>query len=98
MDLEGRRGQAMATAEAQEGNNLERVLGVISANLGISLDDLSEDSDTDSVPGWDSLRHMSLVLALEDEFDVAFADADVVTKLLTVRGIIEAVNQLKQGC
>lgn len=87
----------MATADEQDGQTLEAVLGVMSVNLGVSVDDLSEDSDTDSVPGWDSLRHMSLVLALEEEFGVTFSDGDVVTKLLTVRGIVDAVDKLRDG-
>ena len=43
------------------------VLEVPAASIG-------EDSSTDTVPGWDSLRHMNLILALEEEFSVTIPD------------------------
>jgi acyl carrier protein len=45
------------------------VLGVEAASIGPA-------TDMDTVPSWDSLRHLTLVLALEDEFGVQIPDED----------------------
>jgi acyl carrier protein len=45
-------------------------------NVGIST--IDEDASPDTIETWDSLRHMSLVLALEEEFGVELTDDQVV--------------------
>lgn len=39
-------------------------------------EDLEENSSTNTIENWDSLNHMKLVLALEDEFGVQFEEAE----------------------
>ncbi len=43
---------------------------------------ITADASPDTVENWDSLRHMNLVLALEQEFDVELTD-DQVVEILT---------------
>ena len=38
---------------------------------------ISRDTTAAAVPGWDSLRHVSLVLAVERAFGVRFSSAEV---------------------
>lgn len=49
---------------------------VMSAVLGIAADTIDESTSMDSVESWDSIKHMNLVLALEDEFGVSIPDDD----------------------
>ena len=44
--------------------------------LSVDASAITEDSSMDNIPSWDSLRHMSLVLALEEEFKVTIPDED----------------------
>ena len=37
---------------------------------------IDDDASMDTIPTWDSVRHMNLVLALEEEFGVSFPDED----------------------
>jgi acyl carrier protein len=39
-------------------------------------DSIGPDTSMDTVPAWDSLRHMTLVLALEQEFGVQIPDEE----------------------
>jgi acyl carrier protein len=71
----------------------ENVLHVISQVLGMPVDELSEDSSPENIEAWDSLKHMNLVLALEEEFGVRFSDEKIV-EMLNVRLITEAVQEL----
>jgi acyl carrier protein len=49
---------------------------VIATMLNMDSASINEDSSMDNVPNWDSLRHMKLILALEEEFKVAIPDED----------------------
>ena len=55
----------------------DRLKVVMGAVLEMDPLSIGPDSSTDNVPGWDSLRHMNLILALEEEFGVTIADEDV---------------------
>ena len=49
---------------------------VIATMLNVDASKIDEDSSMDNLPNWDSLRHMNLVLALEEEFKVTIPDED----------------------
>ncbi|MFO1325294.1 MAG: acyl carrier protein [Burkholderiales bacterium] len=63
---------------------------VMSAILQVDPGVLGEDSSMDTIKTWDSLRHMQLVLALEDEFGVTIPDEDVanITSYTLVRLVL----------
>ena len=70
-----------------------RVLNVVSQVLGIPVDAITDDSSPENVEAWDSLKHMNLVLALEEEFGIRFSDERIVA-MLSVRSITDAVAEL----
>ena len=45
--------------------------------LGVGSDLLSEESSPETIASWDSLTHLNLVLALENEFSVSLSADDV---------------------
>jgi acyl carrier protein len=49
---------------------------LIATMLKVDASTINEDSSMDNLPSWDSLRHMNLVLALEEEFKVTIPDED----------------------
>jgi len=71
----------------------QRVMQIVSDVLGEPLDRISGSSSPDSIEKWDSLNHMTLVLALEEEFGVQFTD-DQIMKLLSVDAIVAALTEL----
>ena len=56
--------------------NEEKLKQVMAAILEINAGEIDSDSSMDTVKNWDSLRHMNLVLALEEEFAVQIPDED----------------------
>jgi acyl carrier protein len=44
--------------------------------FGIQADAIGDDTSMDTVESWDSIKHMNLVLALEEEFGVSIPDED----------------------
>ena len=57
----------------------ERIKRVMSNVLGVPADEIGDESSPDTIPNWDSLRHMNLILALEQEFGITIGDDDVST-------------------
>jgi len=49
---------------------------VMSTMLKVDISTIEDDSSMDNIPSWDSLAHMNLVLALEEEFHVTIPDED----------------------
>jgi len=39
--------------------------------------EIPDDASPDTIDGWDSLAHMNMVLALEEEFGVVFTDEEI---------------------
>lgn len=56
--------------------NEDALKQVMATMLNVDASIINEDSSMDNVPSWDSLRHMNLVLALEEEFKVTIPDED----------------------
>jgi acyl carrier protein len=53
-------------------NNHEKLILAISDVLNLPVDIINDDSDKDSLPGWDSLAMVNLVMELETIFDISF--------------------------
>jgi acyl carrier protein len=52
----------------------ERIRMVMGAVFKLEPAEISNEATPGNIEQWDSLRHMNLVLALEDEFGVRFRD------------------------
>jgi len=63
--------------------------------LKVAPEAITEESSQDTIPGWDSLRHMNLVLALESEFGIMIPDEDApnITSYPLVRLVIKELTE-----
>jgi acyl carrier protein len=75
-----------------------RVAKVFSEVLGVSAEQITDDTSPDNTPQWDSMAAMNLVVAIEDEFDVRLSTAEIVSmrnvaivkKVLSSKGVVDA--------
>lgn len=52
-------------------NNVEvRIKEVMSGVFDIDIETINEESSQDSIEQWDSMKHLDLIVALEEEFGV----------------------------
>lgn len=58
----------------------------------LEVDTISEQDSSETVPTWDSVRHLSLVMALEEHYDLTF-EADEISNLVSVREIRDAIQR-----
>ena len=70
----------------------ERVQKILSQVMGVPMDRVTEDCSPHTLSEWDSLKHMNLVLALEEAFDVLFTDAEI-GEIVTVPKILEGLKR-----
>lgn len=68
---------------------------VLATVLGITADSINDDTSMDTVQSWDSIKHMNLVLAIEEEFGISIPDEDAanITSYALIRLVL--TEQLK---
>ena len=69
-----------------------KVLKVVSQIMNVPVGQLNENSSPDTIERWDSLQHMNLVLALEQEFGVSFSDQEII-EMMNVALICETLKE-----
>jgi len=52
----------------------ERIKKVMAQIFGVAQSAIGDDASPGSIEQWDSLRHMNLIVGLEEEFDLRFPD------------------------
>ena len=48
----------------------ERIKKVFSNVFNLDIETINNESSPDNIESWDSLKHMNLILALEEEFEI----------------------------
>jgi acyl carrier protein len=57
--------------------NKDKIRHLMSVVFEVPLDAINEDSSIDTIENWDSIRHLNLILALEEEFGITIPDEEV---------------------
>ena len=75
--------------------NEETLKQVMAAMLKLDVSAINIESSMDNLQNWDSLRHMNLVLALEEEFKVTIPDEDAgnITSYKLIKLVLEELLQ-----
>tara|TARA_B110000003_G_C16204256_1_gene360635 strand:+ start:176 stop:412 length:237 start_codon:yes stop_codon:yes gene_type:complete len=59
-------------------SNLEnKIKGIFSSVLGVPKDEILMTSSSETIKSWDSLNHINLIFALEEEFNIEFSDEQI---------------------
>ena len=69
----------------------EKVIQVLINIFQVSPDKISTETTSDNVENWDSMNHINMILALEQEFGIRY-DEEQVVSMLSVGEIIEATK------
>jgi len=70
----------------------KRIYSVVSRVLKVPLKSIDESSSPDTIESWDSLSHLQLVLALEEEYDLQFS-VDEIGALQRVGTIVAIIRE-----
>lgn len=69
----------------------KEVFKVVASIMGVPVESVSESSSPETLVNWDSLRHMKLILAVEESLGVEFNDDDIVS-IKDVRGLVARIE------
>ena len=70
----------------------DRLKNVMSSVFGIPKNDIRNDASPDTIDSWDSLKHMNLIVAIEEEFKIEFDD-DEAFKMTNYEKIISVIKE-----
>lgn len=68
-----------------------KIKDIMATILEVSIDDLDENSSQATLESWDSLKHMQLIIAIEEEFDVEIEDIDLI-EMISFQTIKDALQ------
>ncbi|CAN3983723.1 acyl carrier protein [Kitasatospora purpeofusca] len=82
----------MSAAEPSTGRLTNPLTGLVAEVLGVPETELSEDSGPGAHPAWTSLKHIEVVVVLEEHFGVAFSNREIKghTSIAALRGLLAA--------
>lgn len=70
----------------------EKVKQIMAVLFEINPDEITFESSSDTIENWDSLRHMNLVTALEEEFDIRLSDENII-EMLNYQLVLEVLKE-----
>lgn len=70
----------------------EKVKQVLANIFAVDISAITDDSAPGKIKTWDSLRHMKMVLALEDEFGIEF-EPDDIAQMLNYKLIVNIIKE-----
>ena len=74
-----------------DNNEIEdKVTTVILHVFNIEKNKINKNMNSENTDGWDSLKHMNLIIALEDEFNINFQDSEII-EINSLKKIIEII-------
>jgi acyl carrier protein len=77
--------------------SLPRVRSIFSDVFQIPLELVKPESSPDTISNWDSLQHLNLVLALEQEFQIQFTPEEI-EQLLSVELAAALLDEKRVAC
>ncbi len=61
--------------------------------MDVPVEQINENSSPDTIEAWDSLKHMNLILALEESLNVQFTDEQIV-EMLSMELILAVLREI----
>lgn len=71
-----------------------KIRHIIAEVIGVPVEQVGDDASPATLEAWDSLRHMNLIVALEDELGVTFDD-DALGRLTSLPAILEELSRVE---
>ena len=70
-----------------------KLVEIMAPIFEVEESEISENASPENVEKWDSLAHMNLVIALEQEFDIQFTE-DQIVESLSFKALVDILNNI----
>ena len=73
----------------------ERLQNIMATVFDIKVEEINEQTSVENCEQWDSLQHMSLLVAIEEEFSICLDDDEVLRMkdFTSIIDVLETHNQ-----
>lgn len=72
----------------------EKIKEIIAGVLNLPLDQIKDSDSTQSISKWDSLNHMNIIFAIEEQLGITFDDEEIMT-LNSIEKITDSASRHK---
>lgn len=72
--------------------NENKLKSILANTFALNINEISDDASPDTLPAWDSLNHLKLILAIESEFNISFTEEQSV-EILSLPLIKEVLKE-----
>ena len=70
----------------------EQIVAIMSEVFELPIADFPAEISQKTIENWDSLRHLNLIVELEDSFDKSF-EPEEISEMITLNKIIEMLQK-----
>ena len=74
----------------------KKIIEVLASVLGMEPSQIPLNASPDILGNWDSIKHMNLIIALEEEFSIRFPD-ELIEQLVSLDLIQASIQKLTEG-
>ena len=71
---------------------IEKIINIVASTGEVEASEVNGDSTVGDFPAWDSLGHLAILTAVEEEFDISFEPEEMM-ELEDVNDIVKAVEE-----
>ena len=54
----------------------DKLKNLLSVLLGVNQEEIDNTTSSESIEGWDSLKQMNIIIAVEEEFNIQFDEVE----------------------
>jgi acyl carrier protein len=72
--------------------NTEKIKEILATVFNVDKSTINDSTSPETLETWDSLQHMNMIAALEEEFGISFTD-DQISDMLDFKSVVSAVGQ-----
>ena len=69
----------------------DKIKKIMSEVFSVSIEIISEESSRQNLESWNSLNHLQMVFALEDEFQITLSPSEA-TRIIDFQSVKELLN------
>jgi len=69
-----------------------RLKKIMSDVLNITTEDINEEASMETISEWDSMKHMELIAAIEESFDIPRLNMDEIVAMVRFAKIVEILQ------
>lgn len=73
-------------------NKIKQIMADV---FSMDISEINEDASPDNIDKWDSLGHMCLITAIEEELDITFNN-DQIIEMMNFKLILLVVSEIKK--